>query len=180
MHVSPLLSLYTYTGVVTGVVTMVECSTEISLVASSAPFDENLELIPMEAVDFSTSELIDLPLDDDMRSLEVAIVQVSTQRVLDTDTVLEPDPTYDDTVVVNMTSSSSNHGDGDSVNSDHLYDDTVNVLQHNVVARSQEFVTSTGQLNDSHSQLNNSAYFDIGRDNKENRNGQTNEDEMGG
>ncbi len=159
---------------------MVECSTEISLVASSAPFDENLELIPMEAVNFSTSELIDLPLDDDMRSLEVAIVQVSTQGVLDTDTVLEPDPTYDDTVFVKMTSSSSIiHGDGDSVDSDHLYDDTVNVL-HNVVARSQEFVTSTGQLNDSHSQLNNSTYFDIGRDNKETRNGQADEDEMGG
>ena len=144
---------------VTGVVTMVECSTETSLVVSAAPFDESLELIPMDQVDFANSERFDLQLDDDMRALEVAVVQVTEKPEPEPEQLSESEsePQYDDTVII----PNAEEIDEASVSgeSDHVYDDTINVI------RSQDFVvnSSTGHLNDSQSMLQASAYSDIGR-----------------
>ncbi len=168
-------------------VTLTEVSTETSLVLSAAPIDSNMELIPLEQTDLAACETFDLPLDQDVQMLEVAVINTIAPSTED-DIASQSDQsehTYDDTVIHTKVSLANNSQRSPSSqrsqrsvggDSDHLYDDTINVIRP--IARSQEFVkSSAGALNDSQALLNSSAYFDIGRDDK---NGFVGDDDMAG
>jgi len=80
---------------VRGVVTLVECSSETSLVVSAVAYDENFD--PVEG---ETPDLFDLPLDNEMKGLEVSVLQVTARPDQSDCSSCASDHTYDDTVVV--------------------------------------------------------------------------------
>ena len=111
--------------------TIADYSTETSLVASAVTNDDSFDGDQETAIgaEPDSSELFDIPLDDEMRDLEISVVRVSAK-------------------VIDEAS--------DSDDSDHVYDDTINVLKEQNFTSSAHLNTSTGHLNTSNGQLNRS------------------------
>lgn len=125
-------------GDITGVVTINDYSTETSLVASAVTNDDSFDgdqETAMNVTESDSSELFDIPLDDEMRDLEISVVRVSAK-------------------VIDEAS--------DSDDSDHVYDDTVNVVKEQdfvLNTSSAHLNTSTGHLNTSNGHLNRSTGY---------------------
>lgn len=145
-------------------VTILDYNTEVSLVVSAIPSDDIVEFEAKAAAKFDTesdsNELFNIPLDDEMRDLEISVLQVSPKQVdkpsdsshVFDDTIKDQDETGDMENAVNQASSNQIQEASDSDGSDHVYDDTVNLVTR------QNFIlnSSTGHLNTSAGPLNTS------------------------
>lgn len=155
-----MLVLCTYLGDVSGVVTITDYSTETSLVASAVTDDDIDQEIATNDTEQDSSELFDIPLDDEMRDLEISVVRTSPKAIEEASDSDDSDHMYDDTInllkgkdfILNTSTPHLNTSGGHlSMSTGHL-----NISTGHLDTSTGHLNTSTGQLNTPIGHLNTS------------------------